>query len=412
MDKCVVRQPIKATENDEIIGYELMFQSDKEGFFNGPEASVADTMAGFLMQNNEKIFNYKKTFITVTPSLLFRNTPKMFEKDKIVIQIEDNLVVHPLANKIIKRYYTEGYHFAINDFEFAPHYFNMLEFMEYVKIDIKKQEKSSLDNIVRMMKGFGKKCIATGITTQEDYNIAKELNMDFLEGSYIADNLLTKTKKLEFLNGNFFQLVVAVTQDEPDIEEIEMIISRDASLSYAILKMVNSAYFALRKKISSIRQAVVTLGIGQLKQWVYLMSFTEKDNNTSEEILKLSFLRATFASALIEHMKDISISKPEAYMMGMFSTLEYMIEAPLEEILQDIPIADEIKNALLFKEGGVGKLYDLILHYEKADWKAIKEIMSYFKIPANIIAQLYINCVEEVNQIWEGLTNNFQRDEA
>lgn len=409
MDKYVVRQPIKDAINDKIIGYELMFQSDDEGLFNSPEASVADTMAGFLMQNNEKIFSDRKTFITVTPSLLFRNTPKIFEKDKIVIQIDDNLIVHPLANAIIKRYCAEGYHFAINDFQFSPHYFNMLEYMEYVKVNIRKQDKVALDNIVRMMKSFGKKCIATGITTKEYYELAKELNVDLLEGSYIADNLLSKTKKMEFLQGNFFKLVVAVTQDEPNIEDIEVIISRDVSLSYAILKMVNSAYFALRKKISSIRQAVVTLGIGQLKQWVYLMSFSEEDNNTSEEIMKLSFLRATFASSLVEHIRNFPISKPEAYMMGMFSTLDYMIDAPLEEILQDIPIIDEVKRALLVKEGDPGKLFQLILCYEQADWKSIKELVAYFQIPANVIAQLYINCVEEVNQIWEGLTNGFER---
>ncbi|MDD3141384.1 MAG: HDOD domain-containing protein [Lachnospiraceae bacterium] len=409
MDKYVVRQPIKNATNDKIIGYELMFQSDDEGLFNSPEASVADTMAGFLMQNNDKIFSDRKTFITVTPSLLFRNTPKIFEKDKIVIQIDDNLIVHPLANAIIKRYCAEGYHFAINDFQFSPHYFNMLEYMEYVKVNIRKQDKVALDNIVRMMKSFGKKCIATGITTKEYYELAKELNVDLLEGSYIADNLLSKTKKMEFLQGNFFKLVVAVTQDEPNIEDIEVIISRDVSLSYAILKMVNSAYFALRKKISSIRQAVVTLGIGQLKQWVYLMSFSEEDNNTSEEIMKLSFLRATFASSLVEHIRNFPISKPEAYMMGMFSTLDYMIDAPLEEILQDIPIIDEVKRALLVKEGDPGKLFQLILCYEQADWKSIKELVAYFQIPANVIAQLYINCVEEVNLIWEGLTNGFER---
>ncbi|MEG2305086.1 MAG: HDOD domain-containing protein [Lachnospiraceae bacterium] len=410
MDKYVVRQPIKELENDKVIGYELMFQNDNEGLFNSPEASVADTMAGFLMQNNEKIFSDKQTFITVTPSLLFRNTPKIFEKDQIVIQIDDNLVVHPLATQIIKRYCAEGYRFAINNFQFSPHYFSMLEFVEFVKIDVKQQEVSALDNIVRMMKSFGKKSIATGIYTKKEYDIAKILNVDYLEGSYIAENMLTKTKKMEFLEGNFFQLVVAVTQDEPDIEEIEKIISRDASLSYAILKMVNSAYFALRKKTSSIRQAVVTLGIGQLKQWVYLMSATEEQNSSSEELLKLSFLRATFASVIVEQMKEFPISKSEAYMMGMFSTLEYMIDASLEEILEDIPIIDEVKDALISKAGDAGKLYELILCYENADWKAIKGILDQYGIPPNIIAQLYINCVEEVNQIWEALTNSYERE--
>ncbi|MGO5053728.1 EAL and HDOD domain-containing protein [Lachnospiraceae bacterium LCP25S3_G4] len=283
MDKYVVRQPIKEAGSDTIMGYELVFQNDTERVYNSPEISAADSLAGFLMQNNEKIFKGGKTFITVTPSLLFRNTPKIFEKNQIVIQVEDNLLVHPLAATIIKRYHNEGYSFAMNEFQFLPHYFNMLEYMEYVKIDANVQEVSGLDNVIRMMKRFGKKCIITGVNTKKDYQIAKDVNAEYLQGSYIAENQLVKSRKVDFLQGNFFQLVVAVTQDEPNIEEIEEIISRDASLTYAVLKMVNSAYFALRKKTSSIRTAIVTLGIGQLKQWVYLMSFMGEDVEPSSE---------------------------------------------------------------------------------------------------------------------------------
>ncbi|MEG0109260.1 MAG: HDOD domain-containing protein, partial [Lachnospiraceae bacterium] len=291
MDKCVVRKSIKDAKNDQIIGYELMFENDAEGLYNSPEASTADTMAGFLMQNNDKIFSEKLTFLTVTPSLLFRNTPKIFDKDTLVIQIEDNLILHPLAAPIIKRYCEDGYKFAINNFQFTPNYFGMLEYTTYIKIDVKGKNKESLDNTVRMMKGFHKKCILTGIDLKEEYQLAKSVDADYLEGNYIAEDLLNKTSKLEFMEGNFCQLVIAVTKDETDIEEIEAIIARDAALTYMLFKMVNSAYFALRQRVSSIRQAIVTLGIGQLKRWVYLMSFNESgENGAMEEVLRLSFL--------------------------------------------------------------------------------------------------------------------------
>ncbi|MGO5054046.1 hypothetical protein ACTQ6A_16295 [Lachnospiraceae bacterium LCP25S3_G4] len=119
-------------------------------------------------------------------------------------------------------------------------------------------------------------------------------------------------------------------------------------------------------------------------------------------------MRATFASALVEHIDEFPLSKSEAYMMGMFSTLEYMIEAPLEELLQDIPIIDEVKNALIDKSGDAGKLYQMMLDYEQANWKEIRELMAYFELPSSMIAQLYINCIEEVNQVWEGLTSSYE----
>ena len=98
MDNCVVRQAIKEQKTDSIIGYELMIQGDEESLYNSSSDSVAaNTMVAFLSENSNRIFNEKRTFMTFTPALLFRNTPKIFDKDRIVIQIEDNIVIHPLA---------------------------------------------------------------------------------------------------------------------------------------------------------------------------------------------------------------------------------------------------------------------------------------------------------------------------
>lgn len=416
MDKCVVRQAIKEVESEKVIGYELMIQGGSDEFYEQSEAAAADTISEFFMNNSHKIFKDKKIFITFTPSLLFRNTAKIFEKDKVIIQIEDRLITHPLAAAIIKKYYIDGYQFAINDFQFSPKYFNFLEYVDYIRLAVKdvltQPETHSLENIIRMTKGFGKQCIATGIDNKEAYDNAMELGADYLEGNYIAESMVTRAEKVDYLQGNFFQLIVAVSREEPDMEEIEEIVIRDAGLTLALLKLVNSAYFALRRKTASIRQALMTLGIGQLRQWVYMLSFHEDGTDGSEEILKLSFLRASFAEQLTEHIKEPDITKSEAYIMGMFSTLEYMVAAPLEEILVEIPISTEIKEALLEGKGSAGTLQKLILCYEKADWKQSNKLAQELGLKISLLSQIYINCVEEVNSIWANLTTDFDRPEA
>lgn len=407
MNSFVVRQAIKDAGSN-IIGYEILFQDDKDGLYNSSnDAMAADTIASFLMQNNEKIFTGKSIFITFTPSLLFRNTPRIFEPSTLVIQIEDNILIHPLATVMIQKYKKAGYRFAINDFQFAPRYFSMMEYIDFFKVDIRgKKEgaaRSALNNIIRMTQGFHKQCIATGVDTKEDFELAMDLGVEFMEGTYLSDSVKSKTNKSEYLQGNFFQLVVSVTREEPDMTEIEEIISRDAYLSYALLKLVNSAYFALRKRISSIRQALVTLGITQLKQWVYLLSLQDSSDIHSEEILKVSFLRATFCSRLARCIPNFPISASEAYMMGMFSTLDYMVDATMEEILAEIPILDEIKQAIISHEGKCGQLLTMVLYYEKADWHHITKLADTLELPTNSIAQIYFDCVEEVNDIWKGL---------
>ena len=412
MDKCVVRQTIKNQKTDEIVGYELMVQGDEETLYNSSSDSVAaNAMIAFLTENSGRIFSEKPTFMTFTPALLFRNTPKIFDKDKIVIQIEDNIVIHPLSSVLISKYREEGYRFAINDFQFTPKYFSILEYVDYIKVNISgkmdETHKRSLNNIVEMSHGFQKEFIATGVNTKEAYEYAKELNADYVEGNYISDAMLTKANKMEYLQGNLYQLIMEITKEEPDIELLEQIISRDASLTYALLKMANSAYFAVRHQTSSIQQAIVRVGIDQLKKWVYLLSFKEEEN-TSEELLKASFMRASFASALVKKMDHFPINSSDAYLMGMFSTLEYMIDAPMEEILNGIPVVEEVKAALISKEGKAGRLYELILCYEKAEWGEIRHIAEELELPTHVMAQIYMECVDEVNEIWNSVVGEIK----
>lgn len=415
MDKCVVRQAIKDVQSEKVVGYELLFQQGKGDFYGETEVAVADTISSFMLANSDKIFHDKKIFITFTPALLFRNTPKIFEKDKVVIQIDCSLVVHPMTVPVIKQYYELGYRFAINDFEFNPKYFSILEYADYIRMQvgdtITDREKHSVEDMISMTRGFGKKFIATGVDSKEAYDNAVALGADLVEGTFVAESQITKANKTEYMQGNFFQLVVAVSKEEPDMAEVEEIVSRDAGLTYALLRLVNSAYFALRQRTASIRQALVTLGIGQMRQWVYMLSFRGDDFSSNEEVLKLSFLRAKFAEQLVVHVKNCGLSKSEAYMMGMFSTLEMMVDGSLEELIADIPINDEIRKALVTKEGPAGEILTLVYAYEKADWKTSKEIAERYAIPVPVLSQMYINCVEEVNTIWDSITQDFDRPE-
>ena len=193
-----------------------------------------------------------------------------------------------------------------------------------------------------------------------------------------------------------------------------MLFRSDASLTFGLLKMANSAYFALRHRATTIHQAIMTLGLGQLKQWIYLLSASNMDNadaSGTEEFLKLSFMRANFCSELMKHAKDMPISRSEAYLMGMFSTLNYLVDAPLEEILEEVPVAEEIKAALIRKEGRCGKLYELVLSYETANWNAITTYAEELGIPNQVITNTYFTCVEDVNFLWDQLNHTSPNQE-
>lgn len=405
MQKYVVRQPIKDL-NHEIFGYEVVFQEEPGGL--GAQASdreAADLIADFLLQNGNKLFENKIAFITFTPNLLFRNVPKIFRQNQLVIQIDDNAIIHPLSQNIIQRYKSQNYKIAVNDFQFAPRYFSIMNIIDYIRLNFTNIDgkESSYRNIVETCKGFHKKCIAYGVNTKRAYDLALDMKVDFLQGSYIAEDVSKRVNSMEYLQGNFFQLVVEVTKDDPNLDVIEKMISHDVTLTYSLLKLVNSSYFALRNKATSIMQSLVILGLGQLKQWIYLLSFKQDGDNLPEDLIKTSLLRANFCSELLPHAASMPISRSEAYLMGMFSTLGLLMDMPLEDALAELTVADEVKEALISHEGRCGLLYDLVLCYEKADWKNITRLADELGIPRNEISQIYFECMETVNGIWNNL---------
>jgi EAL and modified HD-GYP domain-containing signal transduction protein len=389
------------------MGYEILYTDTRYNSEQADDAAAANAIENFLSSiDSEKFLSGKVAFLTFTPNLLEKNIPKMFSTNKLVIQIEDSLITNPLATNLIKKFKAMGYKFAIVDFEFAPRFFGVLDIVDYIKVNFRNYQSniSTIENVIKIGLSFGKQVIAYNVETQDAYNKAREFGCTYFQGSYVAERMPTTLKKTNYIQSNFFLLMVAVTKDEPDVDEIESILSRDALLTSALLRLVNSAYFALRNRARSVKQALVILGLGQLKHWIYLLSFRQDDGSMPDELLKVSFLRATFAASLSEHIRDFPISKSESYLLGMFSTLGKLMDMELATILSQLPIADEITNALLFQEGRAGVLYRLILAYERADWKTVPKDAEELGIPQSLIAQRYFECVEEVNNIWSKLT--------
>ena len=391
--KYIVRQPVKDLKGG-IIGYEIQYHGENQAYSmeeGGNDFAAADTVYSFLTQNTGKALKGSLNFMTFTTTLLMKQTPKLFDSGDLVIQVGEDVIIHPLAMRFLERYNKEGYKLAVNDFQFSPRYFSIIDKFDYIKINFQTAADVSIRNIVELAHSMGKKCVAIGVDTEDLYQKAFIMEVDAMEGLWVAEKLFTAVHSSSFLQSSFFRLLVAINRDVPDVEEIEQIIS---------------AYFALRNRATDVHQAIVVMGLGQLRQWIYLLGTGNGEEGIDagqEEFLKLSFMRGSFCAALIKLTQDMPISQNEAYLMGMFSTLNYLIAAPMEDILADLPIAQEVKDALLFHSGKCGDLYDLVLSYERADWKVIGDLADSLNIPVNLLTNTYFNCLNEVDTLWRSL---------
>lgn len=411
--KYIVRRPIKDA-GSQVIGYEILYYGENQLYGNEEpepevkvnEFAVADTIYNFLTQNTEKALKGSLNFMTFTTTLLMKKVPHLFEKSDLIIQIDDSVIIHPLAMHFVRMFAKEGYQIAVNEFQFVPRYLSMIHEIDYIKLNFKTMSDTAIHNIVEIANSMGKRCIATEVDDEALYQKALASGVYGMEGAYVAGKLASKAHSSSYLKSNFFRLMVAVTRDEPDIDEIEQIISMDATLTYALLRVANSVRFAARNRTTTVKQAIMNLGIAQLRQWIYLLSASNSNNEIDpffEEFLKLSFTRANLCSELMNYTKAVPISKNEAYLLGMFSTLQYLIDAPLEDILSELPVAEEIKQALLTQDGPCGSLYDLVLSYEAADWQRVNTLSEVLGIPSNLLTSLYFECMESANQIWKSI---------
>ena len=411
-NKYIVRYPIKDAES-KVIGYEILYHGENTLYGDEPaqketkvnEFAVADTIYSFLTQNTEKVKG-SLNFMTFTTTLLMKKVPHLFDKTDLVIQIEDSVLVHPLAMHFVQMFKKEGYRIAVNDFQFAPRYLSIMDQIDFIKLNFQSMNDVSIRNIVELAGSMGKLCVATGIDNDGLYQKALGYRVYAMEGAAIAERMATPVRGSSYLKSNFFRLLIAVTKDEPDFAEIENIISMDVTLSYALLRMANTVQFATRSRTTTVHQAIVNLGISQLQRWVYLLSASNDQGEIDpffEEFLKLSFLRANFCSQLLNYMKNPPLSKNEAYLMGMFSTLPYLIDAPMEDILAELPVSKNVKAALISQIGPGGDIYSLMLSYEGADWEGVNDYAERLRITPNILTTLYFECMDQAEQVWKNI---------
>lgn len=401
----IVRQPVHDADSS-LVAYEVMYvEGNEEAGAPDPRAEevrAARTIESLLTAfRDDGLLEGKDVIVGLTPGLLVREVPEIFDPHKLIIQIDEQVLLSDLAMKLVKKYRSMGYRVALQGFEYNGRYLAALDHVDIVKINYGDRAEMR-ESVTKISRGLGKKIIAYNVNSETSFERARADHADFFEGTYIGSVLPSEVRRVKHLQSNFFALMSAITQDEVDFDQVEELISRDVTLTYAILRLVNSAYFALRRKTDSVRQALVVLGIGQLRQWIYLLSFQDVTNVPSE-FIKTSFLRANFCAELAPFVSDLPISKGEAYLIGMFSTLGSLLDMPLEEALAALHLSPEVTDALLHRSGKAGLLYDLVLRYEEGNWVEMSNDAEELGIPGNVISQKYFECTHMVNDIWAGL---------
>jgi EAL and modified HD-GYP domain-containing signal transduction protein len=189
-----------------------------------------------------------------------------------------------------------------------------------------------------------------------------------------------------------------VYQPDPQLEHIAAIIERDLSLSYKLLRLINSAAFRRLSEVKSIKQAIALLGLNELKKWLSLIIVQNLGEDKDRELVRMVLIRAKFAEFLVIHTGQQHL-KPEAFLMGLFSSIDVFIGRPLEELVGTLPLSDNIKSALMKRPGQLTPLLQMALSFEKADWATIDTLLKQLNISKDETSSGYFDAIQWVGEI-------------
>lgn len=257
---------------------------------------------------------------------------------------------------------------------------------------------------------FKCKKLATGIDSADLYSVAEAAGVDLYEGSYIGDVDELKIEASKHSNINFVEVLGAIHNEKSSIEDIAKVLERDSLLASQVIRLGNSAYFSTStNRIESVKDAIVRIGLSNLKNWLFMLEFSRK-SNVQEEVLQASYQRAIFcrevmSASRIKRSRG-AISADDAYLIGLFSSLDVLCGQILEGILSSMNLKDDVRDGLLYREGLGGTLLNLSKAYDEADWGRVDKYIRDLGIKKDKLTDIYMKSLDEVGKVWNKLTEH------
>lgn len=401
MNVYMARQPIFDTENH-VYGYELLYRSNgKQNEYNGVDGdeSTADVVTNaFFGLNINEIIGGSKAFINFTSNLLKRGVPKMISPDLVVVEVLENLMMDDQLLGACQELKERGYTLALDDFEYDHSYSELFELGDIVKIDFRTPQKS-IEETAYICRYCNKLMLAEKIESQEEFEYAKRLGCSFMQGYFFAKPTIMSKSSLTPLPLNLMRVMQLVSQPEPEFSDIVDVISCDTAMCQRLLRLINSVYFGVRNRVSSISQALVILGLDYLREWIYLMGMQRITHIDNVEVMRLSLLLAKFCKRLALMVPQAQPDADSYYLMGLLSMVTYGGERALAQALEEFPLTQEIKNGLMGKGGIYSDIFDLAYSYEKGDWETVDKYVEQYHLDSSKVSEAFVQCVKEAENI-------------
>ncbi|UOE94035.1 HDOD domain-containing protein [Alkalihalobacillus sp. LMS39] len=379
MDVYVARQPILNKKQD-VFGYELLYRSNNEqnmAMIDGDQATSEVIINGFFHIGYEELTEGKLCFINFTENLLKNEIPTFTNPEKVVIEILETVVLTKEIVDICKKLKAAGYKIALDDFillEGNQFLHEILQIIDIVKVDIRNTSRAKQLQILHFLNKYNVVLLAEKVETREEYEQCLEDGYDYFQGYFFSKPVILTGQDVPFYNPVIMNVLHELSKREPDVDKVAQSIEHDVSLSYKLLKLINSPAFRTKSNIKSIKQAIVLLGLEEVKKWLFFLAVRESNKqHVPTEVIKMSFCRAKECE-LIAQMIGNQTEQSSYFLIGMFSLIESLLNSPMEKIVSQLPLDEEMKAALLGVQNKYKKVLDIVVSIEQAKWSEVDRL--------------------------------------
>lgn len=386
--------------------------SQKDNYFLNPlklgtsrldGAALVEGLELIKIMGVETLSEDKDIFVPVSNINIFSDVEEQCDAphERIVFLLDNTIPPIDMYVERLKALREKGYRLAIrkiavSDFE---NYKEILKLVEYVFLNNKKIA------IDKAKIYFGKlyphiKLCAGNIENMEIYEELKAKGgYQLYEGSFYRVPVTHGDNKIAPLKINYIELLNVVNGENYELQDAASIIGRDPALTISLLKMVNR--MTVNSGITTIRHAAAMLGQKELRKWINTAVVNEFYADKPNEITRLSLLRAKFAENLAEGF-GLKAATDELFLMGLFSVLDVILEMPMEEALELVKVSDEIRSALIGKEGRLASVYDMMEQYENANWQEVSRQLIVKDMDVEMVSRAYRDALNWYKELTSG----------
>lgn len=385
------RQPI-LDRNKKLYAYELLFRDSIDNVFPdvcGDEATSKMIEASRFNIGITEFTGNKPAFINFTAETISKGYPEMLTTEEVVVEILETVKPGKKLLSLCKDLYEKGYTLALDDYEHQPVWTHFYPFIKIIKVDI---QHSGIDEIRKIKEATidfpNIQILAEKVETYEEYEQALDLGCELFQGYFFSKPEMVKTKSLSPSQMSVAELLYETSKPDLDLDGIKSVFERDVTMSYKLLRYANSPIFRRRKEISTIKQALVTLGSAELKRFLGLMFAVSVNPDKPNELINLCMARAKFCELIAEEA-NVNVDTSIAFLTGLLSMIDAILDQDIETILENLPLAQEIKDTLLTRKGVMAAFIKLVEFTEQADWDKTELVMKKLGLNKDTVVKSY-----------------------